>query len=218
MAARSGSIVEQTATQHRAARRAERKEARRRELVRAAASVFLERGVAAASVDDIVGRAGVAKGTFYLYFTTKDEVVTAVAEAMVEGVADRIETMATAASRSPVERLLSFATAVGEVGGDEYERDLIEIFHRPENKAIHDRMSEQALRQLAPIAATIVADGIAAGLFAPIEPRRAAAYVLACFGALHEVVHEPADLPVVTDELNVFVLRGLGYRGEVPRA
>lgn len=197
-------------------RRTARREVRRKELVEAAVAVFSANGVSAASVDDIVRAAGVAKGTFYLYFETKDDAVNAVAGAMVEGVADRVEAAASDRGRSPVERLLAFGAGVRSVGGASYERELIAVFHRPENRVLHDRISEQALVRLAPTIAGIVADGIEAGLFRRQDPRRAAAYVMACFGSLHEVVTEPADVPDAIHELNAFVLRGLGFDGEVP--
>jgi AcrR family transcriptional regulator len=199
-----------------APQRAERKEARRGQLVEAAASVFMQRGVAATSVDDIVRAAGVAKGTFYLYFATKDAVVTAVAEAMVLEVADRIQRIATKPDQSPVEQLLAFGAAIGQVGGNAYERDLIEIFHRPENRAIHDRISEHTFRALAPLVSEIVAEGVASGMFRAIDPGRAAAYVFACFASLHDVLSDPREIAAVTSELNAFVLRGLGYDGELP--
>jgi len=44
------------------------REARRSELAQVAARVFAERGVAGTAVSDIVTAAGVAQGTFYLYF------------------------------------------------------------------------------------------------------------------------------------------------------
>ena len=193
-----------------------RREVRRQELVDAAVAVFSAKGVSAASVDDIVRAAGVAKGTFYLYFTTKDDAVNAVAAAMVEGVAARVEAAATDPSRSPVERLLAFGAGVREVGDEPYERELVEVFHRPENRLLHDRMGEQALVRLAPVIAAIIADGIEAGQFRPQDPRAAATYVMACFGSLHEVVSDPADVPEAIHELNAFVLRGLGYDGELP--
>jgi Transcriptional regulator len=200
----------------RAINRTARREARGKDLVDAALAVFSSKGVGAASVDDIVRVAGVAKGTFYLYFATKDDAVNAVAERMVEGVADRIEALANAPDRSPVERLLAYGAGVREVGGEPYERDLIEIFHRPENRAVHDRMSERVVARLAPAMAAIIADGIQRGLFGRQDPGRAAACVLASFGSLHDVVADVADVPAATDELNAFVLRGLGYDGEVP--
>lgn len=193
-----------------------RREIRRRELVEAAVAVFLEKGVAAASVEDIVRTAGVAKGTFYLYFRTKNDAVNAVAERMVEGVANRVEALATAPDRSPVERLLAFGAAVSEVGGEPYELDLIEVLHRPENRTVHDRMGERALVRLAPAIIAIVADGIGQGLFRPQDPRLAAGFVMACFGSLHDVVSDPDDVPEATTELGAFILRGLGYDGEIP--
>ena len=192
------------------------REVRRQELVNAALAVFSAKGVAASSVDDIVRAAGVAKGTFYLYFAAKDDAVNAVAEQMVEGVANRIEAVVTARDRSPVERLVALGGALREVGGEPHERDLIEVFHRPENRAIHDRMSERAFTRLAPQIAAVIADGLELGLFRVVDPHRAATYVMACFGSLHDVVSEPADVPAATAELDGFILRGLGYEGEIP--
>lgn len=193
-----------------------RREVRRQELVEAAVAVFSAKGVSAASVDDIVRAAGVAKGTFYLYFATKDDAVNAVAAAMVEGVAARVEAAATDPNHAPVERLLAFGAGVRNVGDEPYERELIEVFHRPENRALHDRIGQQALVRLAPVIAAIIADGIQAGQFRPQDPNSAATYVMACFGSLHEVVSDPADVPDVIQQLNAFVLRGLGYDGELP--
>lgn len=53
---------------------------KRAELAGAAARVFGERGVAGTAVSDIVKAAGVAQGTFYPYFDSKDDVLLAVAE------------------------------------------------------------------------------------------------------------------------------------------
>ena len=44
------------------------------EILEAALEVFAEQGLAGARVEDIAGRAGISKGTLYLYFPSKDEV------------------------------------------------------------------------------------------------------------------------------------------------
>jgi AcrR family transcriptional regulator len=49
-----------------------RKEARPGEIVAAALEVFVERGFAAAKLTDVARRAGVTKGTLYLYFASKE--------------------------------------------------------------------------------------------------------------------------------------------------
>jgi hypothetical protein len=61
----------------------------------------------------------------------------------------------------------------------------------------------------------IIADGIASGVFAPQDARRAAVFVLGTFGQLHEVVTGPADLAEASAHLHVFVLRGLGHTGAI---
>jgi AcrR family transcriptional regulator len=199
-----------------AKRATSRREIRRQELIEAAVAVFSAKGVAAASVDDMVRAAGVAKGTFYLYFATKDDAVNGVARAMVERVAERIQAVATDPARSPVERLLALGAGISEVGDEPYERELIEVFHRPENRLLHDRIGDQAVVRLAPVIAGVISDGIEAGQFRRQDPQRAAAYVMACFGSLHEVVTALEAVPAAIDELNAFVLGGLGYDGEVP--
>ena len=54
-----------------------KKQEKRRALLDAAYELFLERGTAKTSVEDITSRAKVAKGTFYLYFRDKGSVTQA---------------------------------------------------------------------------------------------------------------------------------------------
>jgi AcrR family transcriptional regulator len=53
----------------------EKKRNKRDRLLHAALELFLEKGPAATSIDDIVQSAGVAKGTFYLYFKDRNEIL-----------------------------------------------------------------------------------------------------------------------------------------------
>ena len=55
-----------------------RAEDRPREICAAALEVFAEKGFAAAKLDEIAKRAGVSKGTLYLYFTDKEQLFRAV--------------------------------------------------------------------------------------------------------------------------------------------
>jgi AcrR family transcriptional regulator len=58
--------------------RKRRKEARPQELLNAALEVFVEKGFAASKMEDVAHRAGVSKGTVYLYFPSKEELLKAV--------------------------------------------------------------------------------------------------------------------------------------------
>ncbi|WP_310627109.1 TetR/AcrR family transcriptional regulator [Limnohabitans sp.] len=59
-------------------KRVRRKEARPGELVKAALDLFVEKGFAATRVDEVAARAGVSKGTLFLYFPSKEDLFKAV--------------------------------------------------------------------------------------------------------------------------------------------
>jgi AcrR family transcriptional regulator len=71
---------------------ARRKEARPEEITGAALELFVERGYAATRLEDVAARAGVAKGTVYLYFANKADLFKAVVR---EGIVSPIAEMRT---------------------------------------------------------------------------------------------------------------------------
>ena len=60
------------------AKRERRKEARPGELLDAALDLFVEKGFAATRAEEVAARAGVSKGTLFLYFPSKEELFKAV--------------------------------------------------------------------------------------------------------------------------------------------
>ncbi len=60
------------------AHRRRRKEARPQELLDAALALFVEKGFAATRAEEVAARAGVSKGTLYLYYPSKEELLKAV--------------------------------------------------------------------------------------------------------------------------------------------
>ena len=69
----------------RPARHARRKEARPGELLAAALDLFVEKGYAATRVEEVAHRAGVSKGTLFLYFPTKEDLFKAVVRENISG-------------------------------------------------------------------------------------------------------------------------------------
>jgi AcrR family transcriptional regulator len=100
---------------------------RRTELLAAARSVFAKKGYESATVSEIVSRAGVAQGTFYLYFPGKEALAGAFAETVSERFAE-VADEKTSRSRSfdaAVAKLFEAAYTVG----DEF-RDVFLIANR----------------------------------------------------------------------------------------
>jgi AcrR family transcriptional regulator len=76
-------------------RRQRRKDARPSEIVEAAMEIFAERGFGAARLEDVARRAGVAKGTVFVYFSTKEDLFRAVAQSVLTLHLDRLQPVAT---------------------------------------------------------------------------------------------------------------------------
>jgi AcrR family transcriptional regulator len=72
-------------------RREENKSAKRERLLVAGRDAFLAEGWAAASIERIAAEAGVARGTFYLYFESKDALFAEVAGPLFDGIAGAID-------------------------------------------------------------------------------------------------------------------------------
>jgi len=104
-----------------------RKDARPQEILAAALSVFAEKGFAATRLEDIGTRAGVSKGTIYLYFESKEAVFKAL---VVERLASRIGVFAQhlrAHQGSAADLLATMLRSFGAVAGTSDEAVLPKI-------------------------------------------------------------------------------------------
>jgi AcrR family transcriptional regulator len=166
--------------------------ARRAELIEAAMRRFSIEGLEETSVAEIVAEAGVAQGTFYLYFESKADLVNAVVVHISERIVEGVERIADATPMCAVEKLLRMRDELLSVVSD--DPALLAFFHRPGNEAFHDRVSRDAVRMLVP------------SLERVIEQGRALQDVTDPF----DVFAEPERLAHHTEALTEFVLRGLG--------
>lgn len=147
-----------------------RKDARPQEIVAAAMDIFAERGFAAARLEEVAARAGVSKGTLYLYFPSKDELFKAVIRAAILPNLEQAEAMA-AAGGGPcfpvLERLLSMvAHLVATTRAATIPRLVIaEAGNFPELAAFYHR---EVIRRGFGVLASLLQRGIASGEFRPV--------------------------------------------------
>lgn len=182
------------------------------ELVQAARTLFFEQGVDATSIEQITRAAGVAHGTFYLYFKTKDDAVNAV---MAEIASERVEQLAALASAqgpSAIEKLAAVREALVDLStlGAAPSKDLVSHYHGPEHRDVHDRLAHELNRRLVPVVAGIVRQGVAEGAFEVSDPLAAAAFVLSAAEGLDLLDAEAGDDAGRVESLMTFITRGLG--------
>ena len=88
--------------------RQRRKEARPSEIIQAAVDLWKERGFAATRLDDIAKGAGIAKGTIYRYFPSKEAVFEAAVEAQITASVEQGATLAATSNDTTKELLLRY--------------------------------------------------------------------------------------------------------------
>lgn len=153
-------------------------------ILRAAIDVFAERGFFNAQVADVARAAGVAAGTVYLYFKSKDDLLVSIFErSMRDGL-----TRGRAAVENledPRERLLRLARAhLARLGHDRNLAIVFQVELRQSTKFM-ERFSATLLRDYLGLIREAIADGQRAGLFRADVKATAMAKML--FGALDEM-------------------------------
>jgi TetR/AcrR family transcriptional regulator, fatty acid metabolism regulator protein len=189
--------------------------ARRAELISAASGVFAERGVANTTVSDIVRSAGVAQGTFYLYFDSKEDVVLAVVHRIGDDMLAGIESAVSASGTTAVEKLLGLRDVLVSFDEDPEAIELAEFMHRPENQAVHARLAENLTPRLIPLVESIVRQGVSEGVFDVPDAHAAAWFVLAGLQSAELSGTATTDMPAAIAAATQLALRALGCREDV---
>src|SRR2546427_6955952 len=153
-------------------------------ILRAAIDVFAERGYFNAQVADVARAAGVAAGTVYLYFRSKDDLLVSIFErTMREALADGQQ--AVASLRDPAERLRRLARLhLARLGRDRNLAIVFQVELRQSTKFM-ERFSSTLLREYLGLIREAIEDGQRDGVFRSNIKPTVAAKIL--FGALDEM-------------------------------
>ncbi|WP_300440463.1 TetR/AcrR family transcriptional regulator [uncultured Mameliella sp.] len=138
-------------------------EERREEIVETADRLFRQHGYANCSVEMIIREIGVAKGTYYYYFKSKQDILEAIVERTLGRIVDMAKGVADDPSLSAMQKMQALLENSQIGDGDSLE--VAEMLHLPENRELHELTNAQTVLQLSPILAQIVEQGIAEGVF-----------------------------------------------------
>jgi len=187
---------------------------RRQDVLAAARRLFVARGYKDTSVAAIVREAGVAQGTFYLYFRSKEHVL---ARMRADVLADYVS---------------AFQSGAGGAGGSDAalvrglerinravkrHRDLLRVFRQAASGEETEQVWLEGRETLARPLARLIEGGVAEGRLAVDDPRLAAHLVLALFdNLLYEAVayRKPASSRRTLTHASRFMLRALGAAEE----
>ena len=171
--------------------------------------VIARRGIAAATMQDIADEAGVAKGTIYLYFKDRDELVEKTFESSTTELHRRIDERISGMDRFEDQMRAAVSTLL------EFFRDNGEFFrlylaHRVPEDGQHQRNCDQYRTQIDKLAALMQA-GIDRGEIRRIDTHRAALFIIEGINSIvMERVMEKAPASI---EADVDLVTGLIFDG-----
>lgn len=131
---------------------------RRTEILDTAERLFYIKGYEKCTVNDILAKVGIAKGTFYYYFKSKEEVLDAIVKRYTDLVTERAEEALRSRDIGPEEKLMR--TFMAMQMKDKVNGDMIEDIHKTENALLHQKVLGQFVTVISPILVKVVEEGI----------------------------------------------------------
>lgn len=153
-------------------------EARPQQILDAAFHEFGDRGLAGARLDDIAKRAGVAKGTIYLYFPNKEELFREMVRATVVDAIARGE--ATNADAAPDDTAESMLRRLAGAWWAFLREERVMVLHRLVNAELRQFpdlnafYAKEVIARGRGLVSGIIARGVQRGEFRPVDPALAA--------------------------------------------
>lgn len=190
------------------------REQRREQVLDAAKAVFAKKGFHRSSIADIIQRAGIARGTFYLYFKNKRDIFDCLLDSLLEQVDQRIPTIEVGKGKPPpLEQLKTNLTRVTTLSLEEPALIQILFHHAMGLDKELDRKVQAFYEMLRGRIEGALTLGIKIGLVRPCPSQLVAYGVL---GAMKEVMGQlasnriaPPDLKTVVEGLLEFGLHGV---------
>lgn len=138
-------------------------EERRNEILDAADELFGQQGFDDTSTNDIIKRVGIARGTLYYHFKSKEGIMDALIERYNVRLLGAAQGIAADKSVPVVERIIRVVMALNLSGGSSQE--IMEHIHKPQNALLHQKIQRAIIGGVTPILAEIIREGIQQGLF-----------------------------------------------------
>lgn len=136
---------------------------RKNEIIDTAAALFIDKGYDQCSVNDILNSIGIAKGTFYHYFKSKEDVLDAAVNKMSVQIFTHVQEIAAKKEIPPLDRIIQVLLATRVT--DHTEKALIEEMHKMQNALLHQKTLVSIITMLTPVFTEIVEEGNTSGIF-----------------------------------------------------
>lgn len=150
-------------------------EERKKEILDVAEELFTAKGYDNTSTTEILERVGIARGTLYYHFKSKEEILDALIDRIIQGMVSNIR-LALSDKTTVSQKLISFISSMkvdSAIG-----MEITDYAHKPQNALMHQKIQSSLLAVLTPIAAEIIKEGMKEGSLSTEYPEEAAEMLL----------------------------------------
>lgn len=186
-------------------------EERKNEILDVAERLFGTKGFDHTSTNDILNEIGIARGTLYYHFKSKEDILDAMIDRITKQLVDKAKSITKQKEMPVLQRLTMTITALNletPLGNE-----IMELVHKPQNALMHQKMQEKLLALVNPLITELVIEGIEQGIFRTDYPEEtvemALLYSNAVFDNLVELSEEAKSKKVAAFIYNLERLWGM---------
>ncbi len=135
---------------------------RKNEILDVAERLFGTKGFDGTSTTDILNEVGIARGTLYYHFKSKEDILDAMIERMTGILVAKASGIAARKDVPVLQRLTQMMLALNV--NNDLGREIMAQVHKPQNALMHQKMQERLLAGVTPVITALIEEGIAQGI------------------------------------------------------
>lgn len=148
-------------------------EERRNEILDVAQRLFTAKGFDNTSTNDILNEIGIARGTLYYHFKSKEEILDAMIDRTTKQLVDKAKGIVYQKDVPVFERFTSMILTLN-ISNSSFGNEILRQVHKPQNALMHQKIEARLLAEVTPLITALIEDGIKEGICSTDYPQEVA--------------------------------------------
>ncbi len=167
-------------------------EERKNEILDVAERLFGSKGFDNTSTNDILNEIGIARGTLYYHFKSKEEILDIMIDRMTKQLVEKAKDIMSQKNMSVLQRLTLMMLKLNVSGGN-LGHEILEQVHKPQNALMHQKMQERLLSGINPLITSLIEECITQGICQTDYPAEVAEMTLLYYNTVFDDLMEHSE-------------------------